>query len=63
MSPLFSSAVPVGQFRRDHPPVVTRAAEVYRHLPGARRRGVGPAGQRGLHTRLLWRQRQKDLLH
>lgn len=32
---LLSSAVPVGQLRRDYPPVVARAAEVYRHLPGS----------------------------
>lgn len=33
---LLSSAVPVGQLRRDYPPVVSRTAKVYRHLPGSR---------------------------
>lgn len=58
-----SSPVPVGQLWRDHPAVVTRPAAVHRHLPGARRGCLGPAGQRGLHSRLFWRKRQKDLLH
>lgn len=56
-------AVPVGELRRDHPLVVTRPAEVHRHVQGTRRRRLGPAGQRGLHTRILWRQGQEDLLH
>lgn len=58
-----SSSVPVGQLWRDHPAVVTRPAAVHRHLQGARRGCLGPAGQRGLHSRLFWRKRQEDLLH
>lgn len=33
---LLSSAVPVGQLRRDYPSVVSRTAKVHRHLPGSR---------------------------
>lgn len=62
--PLFPlPSVSVRQFRWNNTSVVTRPAKVYRHLQGARWRGVGPTGQRGIYTRLFRRQGQKDLLH